>query len=168
MNQERRHNNGNFRIRKALFLFVNSFSVYNRLVLQPVPLRSLDSRTRCWVPAGSRPAPPRRCPLLPEEPAAYQRPRQLTRSSSARSSARRMRCPRQRPPSPAQAAHTGRRSEQQNHLRAWPCSGQSDPGSDPGPGPGPCPGPGHGPCPALSTDMAERPAPRAPPVAGGG
>lgn len=108
-------------------------------------------------------ASPTRRPLLPE-PAACRRPRPLTRSSSARFSARRMRCPRQRPPSSVQAAHTSRRSEQQNQLRAWPCSGQSGPGSDPGSGPGPGPGP----CPPPSADMAERPAPSAPPVAGGG
>lgn len=105
---------------------------------------------------------------LPPEPPAFRRPRPLTRSSSARSAAGRMRCPLQRPPSSAQAAHTGRRSEQQNQFRAWPCSGQSGPGSDPGPGagpgpgpgpgsgPGPDPGPGPGPSPALSADMAER------------
>lgn len=104
-------------------------------------------------------ASPTRRPLLPE-PAACRRPRPLTRSSSARFSARRMRCPRQRPPSPVQAAHTSRRSEQQNPLRAWPCSGQS--------GPGPAPGSGPGPGPAPSADMAERRVPSAPPVAGGG
>lgn len=78
-----------------------------------------------------------------------------------------MRCPWQRPSSPAQAAHTGRLSEQQNQLRAWPCSGQSGPGwGDPvsDPGSGPVSGPG----PELSADMAELGAPRAPPVAGGG
>lgn len=123
----------------------------NRLVPQPVPPRSLGSGTGRRVPGRSLSA---RHPGVPSlrrpPPPAFRGPRPLTRSSSARSSARRMRCPRQRPPSPAQAAHTGRRSEQQNQLRAWPCSGHSGP--DPGP--------------ALSADMAERPAPRAPPVAG--
>lgn len=123
----------------------------NRLVPQPVPPPSPGSWSGRQVPAGSLSARHPGVPSLRSPPSpAFRRPRPLTRSSSARSSARRMRCPRQRPPSPAQAAHTGRRSEQQNQLRAWPCSGHS--GADPGP--------------ALSADMAEHPAPRAPPVAG--
>lgn len=105
------------------------------------------------------PAPAARPPSEPPPSGAHP----LTRSSSARSSARRMRCPRQRPPSPAQAAHTSRRSEQQNQRRGWSCSGHSGLGSDPDPDPDPGPGPG----PALSAAMVERPAPRAPPVAGG-
>lgn len=91
------------------------------------------------------PSPPPRNPRRP--------PRPLTRSSSARSRAGRMRWPRQRPPGWAQAAHTGRRSEPQNHRRAWPCSGHSGSGS------GPDPRPALGPTawPSLSADMAERP-----------
>lgn len=121
----------------------------NRLFLQPVPLRSPGSGPGRGQPSPGPPGP--RPGALPPSP-AFRLPRPLTRSSSARSPAGRMRWPRQRPPSSVQAAHTGRRSEQQNHLRAWPCSGQRGPGSGPGPGPGPGTGP------ALSADMAERPA----------
>lgn len=123
---------------------------FNRLILQPVPLGSLCSwpgprvslAPGSLASVGSRPARlPAGTPSLGAP--AFLHPRPLTRSSSARSSAGRMRCAWQRPPSSVQAAHTGRRSEQQNHFRAWPCSGQRGPGSGPGPGP------------ALSADMAE-------------